>query len=418
MRGRDVPSCSRERGGVILLVLGGLLSLSLLSALSLFSAHAELMVTLRRQKARESFYAAETGLESALAALNRSRPALLSEEVFLAPWKDPGLPVFREEIAGWTLSWRAFPLPDLDDADGDPSTDIVLFNADFGYHGSPFLAGGYPVFQVNVLAEKGEWRKALVAAVTPVSCRPEIEAAWTSPGEVVLEGPVSLSGRDHDLFGRTIVDPDRSRSAFVTGGGLELIGGAWVEGADGRVVVCDAARVFAATPLAVLNAGASLPDLDRLPSPPAVGEEVEGMVSLSGDYFGPLSGAGLFVVHNPRFLPLPYEASRRAIEEHIFTPDYDPLYSHLDPDNQPALLEIAGGGRFEGLVVADALGTFFGETVIIGGVVTLSRSPRHVRAEVPVEISYSREAIDRAGRGPIGHRLGFKAFSSGSAGFP
>ena len=142
------------------------------------------------------------------------------------------------------------------------------------------------------------------------------------------------------------------------------------------------------------------------------------MVALSADYFGPLSGAGLFIVHNPLFLPRLYEASRMAIEEDVFTPDYDPLYSHLDPDNQPALLEIAAGGRFEGLIVADALGTFFGETTIIGGVVTLSRSPRHVMVEAPVEILYSREAIARAGRGPLAHRLGFKAFSAGREGFP
>ena len=142
------------------------------------------------------------------------------------------------------------------------------------------------------------------------------------------------------------------------------------------------------------------------------------MVAVFGDYFGPLYGAGLFIVHNPRFLPLPYEASRMALEENIFTPDYDPLYSHLDPENKPALLEIAEGGRFEGLIVADALGTFFGEMTVIGGVVTLSHSPRRVKVEAPLEISYSREAIDRAGRGPFAHRLGFKAFSSGNAGFP
>jgi hypothetical protein len=418
MTGRENPPLSGERGGVILLVVGGLLSLALLSAIGLLSAHTELMVALRRQKASESFYAAETGLEAALAALNRSRPALLPEAVFLSPWKDPGLPVFREKIAGWTLSWRAFPLPDVGDGDGDPSTDVVLFNAGFGYQGSPFPSGGYPVFQINVLAEKGEWRRALVAAVAPVSCRPEIEAAWTSPGEIALEGPAVLSGRDHELSGLVIADPARSRSAVVTGGGLELLGGASVEGADGRVVVRDPARIFAATPLVVLNAGESLPDLARLPSPPTVGEEVEGMVTLAGDYFGPLYGKGLFIVHNPRFLPLPYEASRMAIEENLFTPDYDPLYSHLDPDNQPALLEIAEGGRFEGLIVADALGTFFGETTIIGGVVTLSLSPRRVRAEVPVNIFYSRDAIDRSGRGPFVHRLGFKALSSGSEDFP
>ena len=247
MRGRDIPTCSRERGGVILLVLGALLSLALLSAIGLLSAHAELMVTLRRQKGRESFYAAETGLEAALAALNHSRPALLPEEVFLSPWEDPGLPVFREKIDGWTLSWRAFPLPDVGDGDSDPSTAVVLFNSDFGYQGSPFSSGGYPVFQINVLAEKGEWRKAAVAAVAPVSCHPEIEAAWTSPGEISLEGPAALSGRDHDLNGRIIVDPDRNRSAFVTGGGLKLLDGASVEGANGRVVVCDPTRIFAAS---------------------------------------------------------------------------------------------------------------------------------------------------------------------------
>jgi hypothetical protein len=402
----------------MLLVLSGLLSLALLAAIGLFSAHAELMVTLRRQKGRESFYAAETGLESALVALNGSGPPLFPEAVFGSPWEDPGLPVFREQIDGWTLSWRAFPLPDVGDGDGDPSTTVVLFNSDFGYHGSSFSSGGYPVFQINVLAEKGEWRQALAAAVAPVSCRLEVEAAWTSPGEIFLEGPAFLSGRDHDFSGGIIDDPDRHRPAFVSAGGLELLDGASVGGADGRVVVRDPARIFAADPLVVLNAGETLPGFDHLPLPPKAGEEIKGIVALSGDYFGPLYGAGLLVVHNPRFLPLPYEASRVAIEENLITPDYDPLYSHLHPDNQPALLEIVAGGRFEGLIVADALGTIFGETTIIGGLVTLSRSPGRVRAEAPLEILYSREAIDRAGRGPLAYRLGFKAFSAGREGFP
>jgi hypothetical protein len=124
---------------------------------------------------------------------------------------------------------------------------------------------------------------------------------------------------------------------------------------------------------------------------------------------GPMDGEGLLIVHNPRYDPLLYEASRLALEEGVFLPEYDPRYSHLDPDCQPAVLEIVSGGDFHGVIVADSIGPVFDRTRVVGALVTLGRSPASLRAEAKLEVLFSRDAVGKACRGPLAHRLSFKS---------
>ena len=110
----------------------------------------------------------------------------------------------REGVfAGQTYRWQASFLADSPDRDGDPATTVVRFSRSFGYEGSPFNHGGYPVAGLFLELEDGQGKSALRADVTPVVLNPDVNAAWTGAGELLFERSVRLSGLDHDCEGKT-----------------------------------------------------------------------------------------------------------------------------------------------------------------------------------------------------------------------
>jgi len=401
-----------EAGSAVMAALVLLLPLSLLAALGIYIARIDLMVFAHMKRERVVFYAAGEILEDALSQLRDPAASPLPDEAFRPPWDMGTLPL-RQGLAGrHEFRWRIDHLADLRDLDDDPDTPVILFNGSFGYGESPFERGGYPVFQVEVLAADGGIRKAVVTEVTPLPLNPTVEAAWSAGGGLVLEGRVTVSGQDHDLDGLLYADPSRYLPGLLARGPVVLVGGALAVGAPGGAA--DAPRPeLPGNPLEVLNAGGALKDLSTLPPPPE-GERLQGIFFTGRTYRGPLEGEGVLVVHNPRFLPGPFEASRIFFEEGLLTEDFDPSYSHLDPDCQPAVLDILEGGSFQGLVVADAAVSAMDGTTIIGALFTLSRSPQRLRAEAPVKILFSRESLARAGRGPLSLRLGFKVLAEPS----
>jgi hypothetical protein len=389
-----------------------LLPLSLLAALGAYVARIDLMIFAHMKRERAVFYAAGEILEGVLAELREPDSSPLPDEAFRPPWDMGTLPL-RQGLAGrYEFRWRIDHLNDLRDLDGDPGTPVVLFNGSFGYGESPFERGGYPVFQVEVLAADGGARKSLVTEVTPLPLNPTVEAAWSAGGELVLEGPVTVSGRDHDLDGLPYTDPSRDLPGLLAGGPVVLFGGALAAGAPDGAAAAPRPEL-PGDPLEVLNTGGALRELSALPPPPE-GGRLQGIFFTGRTYLGPLEGEGVLVVHNPRFLPRPFEASRIFFEEGVLTEDFDPSYSHLDPACQPAVLDILAGGSFRGLVVADAVVSVTDGTTIIGALFTLSRSPQRLRAEAPVDILFSRESLARAGRGPLSLRLDFKALEEPS----
>lgn len=396
-----------EEGSALMMTIATLLVLTLLAALGMFVAHADLMISARAKREREIFYAAEAGLEEALSKLRGPSPPTIAAEAFHDPWEDPTVPVQRGTAGRCEVRWSIRHLHDPRDRDGNPSTPVVLFNRRFGYRYSPFESGGYPVFQVEVLAEMEGARKALVAEVTPIAMNPAARAAWSAGGGVVLDGPIMLSGMDHDAAGVLLPDRSLDLPGILSGGPVSLLGGAHVTGGTGRISGAPE------DPLAVLNAAGTLEDLEELGSPEGKGA-LEGVLYSRGSFQGPLSGEGVLVVHNPLFLPGPFEASRLFLEEGVLTEEYDPEYSHLDPASQPAVLDILSGGEFRGLIVADAV-TGIGEaTAVTGAVVTLSRSPMHVRADASLDVLFSAEVLAKVGRGPLSHRLGLKVLEGPS----
>jgi len=398
-----------ERGSALILALSLLFALSALSLLGFIAAHADLLVAGHRKKEREMFFAEEAVLHIAAAAINAPVDPAITAEDMASPSAAFSTGVREGTFDRWKYFWRASFLADEQDRDRDASTEAVLFNRAFGYERSPFSAGGHPVVRIDVAVEQGTRRGALTAGMTPVAVAPLIEAAWTAAGPLLLEGRVVVSGLDHDSEGRVLAGEGGDLPGIHAGGAVSLGGGVAVAGAAGEPVFVGHCGMPGGDPLAFLNPGDTLERLEDLPAAPVAGKPVAGMVFSPVSLSGSLEGRGLLVVHNPDYDPVRYEASRLAMEEGLFLPEYDPAYSHLDSSRQPAMLEIVSGGSFRGIVVADTLGPVFEKTRIIGALVTLTRGPLSLRADAALEVLYSRDVVETAGRGPLVCRLFFKS---------
>lgn len=384
----------RDQRGRALVAAVGLLSLmTLLATMSLMAGGADLAISTRLARERSAFYAAESALETTMEELVAGGGPI-PEASLTAPWPAPGIAVRRWQDGEWTCSRRICLIPDVGDADGDPATTVVLFDRGFGHAASPLLRGGSPVFQVLVTAECGGSRHSIVAEVAPVTCAPVIAAAWTAAGPLDLSGDIRVAGTT-DI------------PALGGGSPVRLSGGAVIDGERAP----DPQPPLPAEVLRILNPGGTLLRLEDLPEP-SPGDHREGLSWSRGDFSGPLDGAGIFVVHNPAFDPVKHEASRIAIEEGVLVEDYDPGYSHLDPSRRPARLEIVSGGMFDGVIIADVIGSATDQFTLTGALVTLTRSPLALTASSPLRIAGSRAAIERSGRGAVRHRVGFRPVTS------
>lgn len=398
-------SCLRnEGGGAILIVLVILLSLGLLAALWLAVSAGDIYIAAARRGEVRRYYAAEGAMTDVLARLKADGAGAVSPQDLREA--DPAFAssVDHGVFAGKEYRWQAAFLSDRLDRDGDPTTETVLYNRAFGYDGAPEENGGYPVVGIFLELMDGAGRTSLRADVTPLALSPAIAAAWTGGGELLFDGPVHISGRRRDRDGN---DAGGSAvPAVAAGGAVHLLGGAFVEGEEGRPVVSGEAAVVPGPPGEILGGGDSVAGLEVFPPPPVDGRCLDGIFVTGRDFSGPLCGSGVLVVHNPAFDPVRYEASRLYLEEAVETEEFDPAYSFRDPGLQPARIDLYQGGIFRGLVIADAFPFVYDGTRIIGAVVTLSRSPSAVTAGSLLEVLFSGEAIEEASLGPLGHRLG------------
>lgn len=376
-----------EQGSALVPAVSVLSILTVLAMMGLMAGGADLVLATRLSRTRAALYAAESALETTVAELSAADGALPAE-TFQPPWPAPGLPVRRWREGAWECERSVALLRDVADADGDPATPVVLFDRAFGYPDSPRERGGYPVVQVLVSASGPGARQAIAAELAPVTCAPRLDAAWTAAGSLTLVGDVRIGG---------------SAPAVVSRVAVFLNGGASAEGG----VAVDPALALPEDVLGILAPGNTLERLEQL-AEPRPGAEPRGLLWSRGDYAGPLTGEGILVVHNPLFDPARHEASRRTLEEGVFAEGYDPAYSHLDPARQPARLELARGGVFRGVIVADAVGVCAAGFTLSGALVTLSRSPQTVRADASLRVAHAADAIARAGRGPLRHLLGFR----------
>lgn len=375
-----------QRGSSVVAAVGVLSVMTLLATMSLMAGGADLVISQRLARERSALYAAEAALAIALEELKSG--GLIPEASLNAPWPAPGVPARRWQDGSWDCSRRVCLIPDVGDVDGDPATTVVLFDRSFGHEASPLARGGSPVVQLLVAAAAEGSRQTIVAEVAPVTCAPAVAAAWTAAGALRLSGDLRVAGA-------------ATLPAVAGRSPAQLADGAVIDGEQ----QIDPLLSLPDEVLRILNAGATLPRLEDLPEPPAAGV-LNGLFWSRGDYSGTLDGRGILVVHNPAFDPVKHEASRLAIEEGVFVEERDPAYSHLDPSRQPARLGLALGGSFSGVIIADAVGNAMAAFTLTGALVTLSRSPLSVAALAPLRVNGSPAAIERAGRGAIGHLIG------------
>ncbi|HWR98405.1 MAG TPA: hypothetical protein VN317_08275 [Candidatus Methanoperedens sp.] len=387
-------SVSRDRGSALVPTVAVLCVLTMLAMMGVMAGGADLVLSTRLSRSRAAFYAAESALETALVELS-GPGGVVPEATLRPPWPAPEVPARRWRDGAWACERAIALVPDLRDTDGDPATTVVLFDRAFGYPDSPRERGGYPVVQVLVSAAGGGSAQAIAAEVAPVTCAPRLDAAWTAAGPIALAGDIRVGG---------------AAPAVISRCGVFLSGGATAEGG----VALDPALALPDDVLGVLRPGATLARLDDLPEP-SPGAEPRGIIWSRGDYSGPLTGAGILVVHNPSFDPIRHEASRRALEEGVFVEGYDPAYSHLDPARQPARLEVMLGGEYRGVIVADTVGVCAAGFTLTGALVTLSRSPQSVSGDASLRVTHDPEAIAHAGRGPLRHLVGFKPLAASLA---
>jgi hypothetical protein len=405
---------SGQQGTIIVAALAFLFALAGLSLLAFFAAHADLLVAGHRKKEREMFFAGEAVLHIALAEIDSPEHPAIGDEDMISPRETFTTGTRKGRFSGWEYLWKASFVPDLKDRDGDDATGAVLFNRAFGYSGSPFAKGGYPVIRIDTVVSQGAKRGALTAGMAHLCVSPRVEAAWTAAGPLRLVGEILISGVDHDADGARTREGGGVTGVRARGpvsGTAEVV----FAGAGRGVVTLSEDDAPAGDPLLFLNPGRTLRSLGELPPPPVDGRPIRGMVFSPESWSGPLNGEGILVVHNPLYDPRLHEASRLAMEEGVFLSWYDPRYSHLDPARQPATLESSGGGDFHGLVVADRIGAVFDETRILGALVTLGREALLLKAYRRLEVLYSRAEVEKARRGPLAHRVFFKSLPGTAA---
>jgi len=389
-----------ERGSALVAAVGLLSVMTLLATMSLMAGGADLSVSKRLARERSAFYAAESALATAVEEA-ASGVIPVPEASLRDPWPAIGAEVKRWQDGAWACARRICLIPDVADVDGDPATTVVLFDRSFGYAASPLPRGGYPVVQLLVTAADGGSRQSVVAEVTPLACAPIVAAAWMTAGPLDLSGDISVAGA-------------ATLPAVSSGGNrVQFSNGALVEGGPAS----DPSLPFPAGVLQILNAGATLPRLEELPEPAATGPH-HGLFWSRTGCAGALEGRGIFIVHNPSFDPVKHEASRMALESGVWSDQYDPSYSHLDPTRQPARLDISAGGSFEGVIIADILGSVSARFTLTGALVTLTRATQTLVASAPLRITGDRAAIERSGRGALSHQVGFRPVTAADATAP
>jgi hypothetical protein len=378
-----------QRGSALLAAVGLLSVMLLLATMSLMAAGSDLMISTRLTRERSAFYAAESALATTIEELTETGVPLPAASLH-APWPLPPAAVRRWQDGEWGCARRVCLIPDGADADADPATTVVLFDRSFGQASSPLQHGDLPVLQVLVSVESGGARQAIVAEVAPITCAPAVPAAWTAAGPLELAGDIGVAGA-------------AAFPALAGSSEVRLADGAHLEGEQS----VDPALTLPAAVLEILNAGGTLARLDELPEADPGGRQ-DGVRWSRRDCAAPREGTGIFIVHNPAFDPVKYEASRVALASGVLGAGYDPGYSHLDPTRQPARLEPTVGGSFVGLIVADAVGSATAPFTLSGALVTLTRSPLAVRATAPLRIVGSPAAVLSAGRGAYRHQVGFR----------
>jgi hypothetical protein len=361
--------------------------------LMLALAMEERVLERRAEGHRRALGAAEYGAWEWITRCGNGESAFRDASTFrfgaVDPWAAEPLEGVLDGV-GYRVSARL--LPDVDDADGDPGTTLVLHNRAFGFADSPFGAGGFPVVEVASSAVLGGARAAVRVTVADRPFVPPAVAAVAGAGGLSIRGPALIEGLPGEV-------------ASVSAG--EVVADEGAELPHGTCPLTEETCRRLADPGALFGIGGEgWPDVTARRSPPDDGR-FEGVVILDRSYRGGLTGSGVLVVHNPHFDPARFHASILR-DRGEFTKEYDPGYSHLDPGHQPARLDPVGICDYTGVIVADAMAEGSATFRLRGQLFLLSREEQVLGQAGGVSIAFDRGAIREQARGRSDLLLGWQ----------
>ncbi len=361
--------------------------------LMLALAGEEKALSRRDEAYRRALGAAEYGAWEWLTRCGNNEPAFRPAGVFgygaTEPWTAEPL-AGRLDGVGYRVTARL--LPDTDDADGDPATPVVLFNRSFGYAASPLVTGGYPLADVESTATVGESRATVRVLAVDRPLAPPGTAAVIAAGRLCVGGPALIEG----LVGEVV---SVAAGEVAAGEGVDLV--------HGTSPVPDEVRACLDHPATLFGIGRDRwANIQARRSPPEDGR-FAGVVVLDTSYRGRVNGTGVLVVHNPQYDPTRYHASvLRGMGE--FTGEYDPEYSHLDPGNQPALLDLAGMCDYTGVIVADEMRAGSASVRLRGQLILIGRQEQVLEQAGGISVSFDRGAIREHAHGMSDLILGWR----------
>jgi len=447
-----------DSGLTMMVVMMLLFLLTILGMSMYFMSSTDLKISSNVYSSTRAFYAAESGINEAVARLNLpSSHALYDGNMFdPKPYDDADSLAWTYDLStapSWTGTMDNGDTYEVTiehkklDTDSDGSYDTVV-TYDTGYYPNLSRPGPGDGYAVEVIRSVGKSVDGEVVMVLEISKAPldvKAKGAITANSDVDLTGNFNVDGRDHDASGNLTGNPGMPGVLTTTGHTVGVGGSADTEGSppilEGAWDPTDAAwGPYPKSPLEVLGLDPTDTTDSAFLDPANCdyygtydgsigmnnGPALEGITYITGDYPGPkANGSGILIIHNPDFDPCIYEAAELYRDSgdtthpcfsdatvtdgtnvySLITHMYDPLdptsviprttaYAD-DAQYQPAKLgNFTSNGTFKGLIIADYVDKIAGTPTVIGAIVSLSSVDVQHYGTGNADILYSSEVLD------------------------
>lgn len=401
-----------EKGIALITALMVMVMLTILGLAAIMTSTTEMQIAGNEKTANRAFYAAEAGINEAIARFNlpTGDANLITADVANPAWNT----AFNRTLSdGSSYSVTVAHKPDTDNLDGDTTTTIVYYARSFNYDNSTATdhTDGYPVEVITVGGTDGTSQSTVVLELSKQPIDVQVEGGLTANSNVRITGNVVIGGDGVDLDG----NPDASCDPLP---GVATSAGNTID-ADGSTTISPAGTVLDATydppdspweALGFTSQPESIIETTSL-SLPFAGINYFTKNVGAGEYYNTnnITGTGILIVHNPNYDPLEWDVSRPTLDDGTANPSYntgDADYNALldntsasydatyETSVQPARLGMITGGVFKGVIIADYIDHISGNTEIYGALISLgSTNIEKVGTGTPI-IQYSCEAID------------------------
>lgn len=438
--------CNNEGGFALVLSLVVLTVLALLGVSAVITSQIDVQIAGNEKVSLQALHAAESGLAQALVMLNESTAAG-AKVVDPTPATWPAdddfsytIPIALTDENGDAFFNVSVTISYKKDGQCDQGNIVTFYNHTCGFSDALNAVGGSPVYVLNSVAYKGDYRSELSLELTKQELAYNIKGGFSANGGVTVNGNITLDGRDHNIDGSlgnagcTHDNLTGMKPAIFSNGSTEYNGNPNLE-SDLPEAVSNNNTNSPGTPWDAL--GMSQTQFTGLFANKVDSRAADGTLSgytwVNGD-FGNIGGTGndmggngILVVHNEDFNASDWgkfnqwggNASTDVGDCTIDAGDTsrpdnateETLCNQYNADNtkyEPARLGNVGGGTFDGIIIADWIDSFQGNTKINGAVVSLTTLDVSAIGAGTVELNYSCAAIEAYGGGRNNKKLNWK----------